>query len=38
MLRLGVACGAANAASEETGFVQQADVLTWLPQISMARL
>ncbi|WP_266170186.1 1-phosphofructokinase family hexose kinase [Dyella subtropica] len=37
-LRLGVACGAANAAAEETGFVERRMVETLLPQVHVHRL
>lgn len=36
-LRLGVACGAANAATTETGYMQRAAVEALLPQVRMAR-
>ena len=37
-LRLGVACGAANALHEETGYVERAQVEALLPQVKLARL
>ncbi len=37
-LRLGVACGAANAQGEETGFVERRTVEALLPQVRMQRL
>lgn len=36
-LRLGVACGAANAMHEETGYVQRAQVEALLPQVRLVR-
>ena len=33
-LRLGVACGAANAATPETGFVRREDVEALLPRVT----
>lgn len=36
-LRLGVACGAANALHEETGYVERAQVDALLPQVRLAR-
>ena len=37
-LRLGVACGAANAMHEETGYVRRADVDALLPQVRLEQL
>jgi len=37
-LRLGVACGAANASAEETGFVERKTVESLLPQVRIRRL
>ena len=37
-LRLGVACGAANAMHEETGYVRRADVEALLPQVRVVRI
>jgi tagatose 6-phosphate kinase len=37
-LRLGVACGAANAMHEETGYVRRADVDALLPQVRVLRI
>jgi len=37
-LRLGVACGAANAASEETGFAERSNIESLLAQVSVERL
>jgi fructose-1-phosphate kinase PfkB-like protein len=37
-LRLGVACGAANAQGEETGFVERRAVEALLSQVRMHRL
>jgi tagatose 6-phosphate kinase len=37
-LRLGVACGAANAMHEETGYVRRADVDALLPRVRVARI
>ncbi|MFC4764758.1 1-phosphofructokinase family hexose kinase [Dyella koreensis] len=37
-LRLGVACGAANAAAEETGYVERKIVERLLPQVRVQRL
>lgn len=36
-LRLGVACGAANALHEETGYVERAQVEALLPQVKLVR-
>ena len=36
-LRLGVACGAANAVHEETGYVERAQVEALLPQVRVVR-
>jgi tagatose 6-phosphate kinase len=33
-----VACGAANAMHEETGYVRRADVEALLPQVRVARI
>jgi 1-phosphofructokinase family hexose kinase len=38
ILRLGTACGAANAQSEETGFVERRAVEALLPQVRIQRL
>lgn len=37
-LQLGVACGAANAVAEETGFVERQVVEQWLAQVRVRRL
>jgi fructose-1-phosphate kinase PfkB-like protein len=37
-LRLGVACGAANAMHEETGYVRRAEVDALLPRVRLARI
>jgi tagatose 6-phosphate kinase len=37
-LRLGVACGAANATTEETGFIELATVQALQPQVRLRRL
>lgn len=38
LLRLGVACGAANAMREETGYIDRADVYALLPKVRVQRL
>jgi tagatose 6-phosphate kinase len=38
VLRLGVACGAANAMSGETGFFARADVEALLPKVELTSL
>jgi tagatose 6-phosphate kinase len=38
VLRLGVACGAANTLTPETGWVRREDVETLLPRVSMAQV
>ena len=37
-LRLGVACGAANAVTPETGFVRREDVEALLPRVTTAEV
>ena len=37
-LRIGVACGAANAQGEETGFVERQAVEALLPRVRVQRL
>jgi tagatose 6-phosphate kinase len=37
-LRLGVACGAANAAAPETGVVRREDVEALLPRVAASAL
>ena len=38
VLRLGVACGSANAASPETGWVKRADIDALLPRVRVERM
>jgi len=38
VLRLGVACGAANTMTAETGWVRREDVDALLPRVSVVRV